>query len=202
MKESVIIINGSPRKKGYSSQISEYIGQKLKNNNISFKIYNIYDMNIDYCTNCGYCSKVRACRIKDDMEDLYKHFDDSVSTILVSPVAFDGPIAKVKTLIDRTNVIFHSKYTLGDSLIDRSKKRIGFHIQVGGSTPYESQFEGGRLINGFFFKAINSKLKHELRIFNTDKMNPFKDKAISHAIEVSVETYIKELISIIGKNEL
>lgn len=198
MRESVIIINGSPRKKGNSKQLTDYISNRLEMNNISYKVYNIYDMSIDYCTNCGYCSKVRACRIKDDMEELYKHFDESVSTVLISPVAFDGPIAKVKTLIDRTNVIFHSKYTLNNSLIDRYKKRVGFHIQVGGSAPYETQFEGGRLINEFFFKAINSKMKHELRIFNTDKENPFENKVLKLNISNGVENYIKELKDIIG----
>lgn len=197
MREQVIIINGSPRRKGYSKQMAEYIGNRLEAEGLTYKIYDIYNMDIDYCTNCGYCSKVRACRIKDDMQELYTHFDESISTILISPVAFDGPIAKVKTLIDRTNVIFHSKYTLGDSLIDRSKKRVGFHIQIGGSAQYRTQFEGGNIINEFFFKSINSKLKHNCRVFNTDKVNPFEDKSSMDNIKYTVDNYIDNLKELI-----
>ena len=195
--EKVIIINGSPRKKGYSKQIIDYISKRLEIENISYKIYNIYDMNIDYCTNCGYCGKVKGCRIKDDMQELYKHFNESSSTILVSPVAFDGPIAKVKTLIDRTNAIFHSKYTLHDSMIDRSKKRVGFHIQVAGSDRYETQFNGGKVVNEFFFKSINSKPEVSIGIFNTDKTNPLEDKPTMTDIRSAVDRYINALSKII-----
>lgn len=195
--EKVIIINGSPRKKGYSKQIAEYVGSRLDLEKVSYKIYNLYDMDIDYCTNCGYCANVKGCRIKDDMQELYKHFDESISTILISPVAFDGPIAKVKTLIDRTNAIFHSKYSLQDSMIDRSKKRIGFHIQVAGSDAYESQFVGGRTINEFFFKAINSKLEINMGVFNTDKVNPLDDKYTMNDIRVAIDDYIKELSNLL-----
>ena len=193
MKEKVIIINGSPRKKGYSSQLAEYISDLLNKNGISNKVFNLYEMNIDYCTNCGYCSKVRKCRINDDMNKLYELFDDSISTILISPVAFDGPMAKVKVMVERTNVIYHSKYTLNDSLIDRSKKRIGFHIQIGGSPNYPSQFEGGRIINGFFFKSINAKLRFIMNIDNTDKRNPFEDEIMNNYINPMINSYINEL---------
>ena len=193
MKEKVIIINGSPRKKGYSSQLAEYISDLLNKNSISNKVFNLYEMNIDYCTNCGYCSKVRKCRINDDMNELYELFDDSISTILISPVAFDGPMAKVKAMVERTNVIYHSKYTLNDSLIDRSKKRIGFHIQIGGSPNYPSQFEGGRIINGFFFKSINAKLRFIMNIDNTDKRNPFEDEIMNNYINPMINSYINEV---------
>lgn len=197
MKEKVIIINGSPRKKGYSTQFANHISGLLNNNNISNKVFNIYDMNIDFCNNCGYCSKVRKCRINDDMNELYDLFNDSISTILISPVAFDGPMAKVKALIERTNVIYHSKYTLNDSLIDRNKKRIGFHIQIGGAPNYPSQFEGGRIINGFFFKSINSKLQFNMNIDNTDKRNPFEDEIMEKYINPMINSYIEELKKLI-----
>lgn len=194
MREQVIILNGSPRKKGYSKQLAEYMGKRLEAENVTYKIYNIYDMDIDYCNNCGYCSKVKGCRIKDDMEELYEHFEESISTILISPVAFDGPIAKVKTLIDRTNAIFHSKYTLNDSMIDRKKKRVGFLIQVGGSEHYDSQFKGGNIINEFFFKSVNSKLKYNIEICNTDRISPGD---IINNIRCTVNDYINSLKDIL-----
>lgn len=196
MKEQVIIINASPRKNGYSSKIVQLITKRLNECNISNKVYNIYDMNIGYCNNCGYCSKTVGCRIKDDMTELYKHFDESISTIVISPVAFDGPMAKFKTLVDRTNMLFHSKYTLKKPAIDRSKKRVGFFIQVAGSDSYPTQFLGGDVIGSFFFKAINTKLEHELHIYNTDNVNPVEDENSVMRIKRSVESYIWDILAL------
>jgi multimeric flavodoxin WrbA len=202
MKEQIIIINASPRKNGYSSQIINYITKRLHECNLSVKVYNIYDMNIGYCNNCGYCSKKVGCRLKDDMTDLYKHFDESISTIVVSPVAFDGPMAKFKTLVDRTNMLFHSKYTLKTPAIDRNKKRVGYFIQVAGSEHYPTQFLGGDVIGGFFFKAINTKLEHELHIGNTDEVNPIEDTNTMLRIKSSLEAYIWDVLLLTKSKEV
>ena len=202
MKEQIIIINASPRKNGYSSQIVNYITKRLHECNLSAKVYNIYDMNIGYCNNCGYCSKTVGCRLKDDMTDLYKHFDESISTIVVSPVAFDGPMAKFKTLVDRTNMLFHSKYTLKTPAIDRNKKRVGYFIQVAGSEHYPTQFLGGDVIGSFFFKAINTKLEHELHIGNTDEVNPIEDKNTMLRIKSSLEAYIWDVLLLTKSEEV
>ena len=155
-----------------------------------------------YCNNCGYCSKTVGCRLKDDMTDLYKHFDESISTIVVSPVAFDGPMAKFKTLVDRTNMLFHSKYTLKTPAIDRNKKRVGYFIQVAGSEHYPTQFLGGDVIGGFFFKAINTKLEHELHIGNTDEVNPIEDKNTMLRIKSSLEAYIWDVLLLTKSEEV
>ena len=55
MNTDILIINGSPRKNRNCFKISEEISNKLNQNNISNKIFNIYDMNIEYCTAYGFC---------------------------------------------------------------------------------------------------------------------------------------------------
>ena len=190
--EKVVIINASPRKKGYSAKMVDYISNKLEEKEITYKVYNIYDMNIDYCNHCGYCKHVKGCRIKDDMTDLISHIINSSSTIVISPTAFDGPMAKFKTLVDRTNCIYHSKYTLHDSMIDRSKNRIGLLIQIGGASNYPTQFLGGDTICGFFFKCINTKLKHKIYITNIDKEDPLETKI--EMIDKEIDLYLNDLI--------
>lgn len=197
MFEDVIIIFATPRPNGYSRQIAGFLSQKLNESNISNKVYDVYNMNINFCDNCGYCSrKCGHCKYKDDMQDLINHFDNSKATILISPVAFDGPMAKLKVLIERTNVIFHSKYTHRESIIDRNKPRVGYHIQLGGSMGYPSQFSGGDIINGFFFKSINAKLQFDMKIVNTDNIDPLKhDRTLDHLIKMTDE-FIKQVNSI------
>ena len=66
MNTDILIINGSPRKNKNCFKISQEISNTLNKNNISNKIFNIYDMNIEYCTACGFCEKTGFCKFKDE----------------------------------------------------------------------------------------------------------------------------------------
>ena len=189
----IVIINGSPRKKKNCIDIIKHITDKLERNSIDYVVHNIYDMNIDYCNACGFCEKTGHCRIKDDMTPMYDQFDKSNGTIVVSPVYFDSIPAKLKTVVDRTQAFFASKYILKKPSIDRNKKRVGMYIAVGGSSPYESQFKGGQIIMDFFFKSVNSKLKYNYYINSSDEM-PYKDND-EHVqnIDKLINSYINEI---------
>ena len=69
-KNHIIIINGSPRRSKNCSKIIDNITKKLDDNNIKYEVLNIYKMNIDYCTACGYCDRKGKCIIKDDMKKM------------------------------------------------------------------------------------------------------------------------------------
>ncbi|MFI3209837.1 MAG: flavodoxin family protein [Peptostreptococcaceae bacterium] len=186
----ILILNSSPRKKN-CFDISQTISAKLNDQNIQNRIYNIYDMEINYCTFCGYCEKIKGCKFKDEM--IYDEFDKAYGVIVVSPVCFNSTSAKLKTLVDRTQAIYASKYILNDSIIDRSKKRIGMYIAIGGSNIYENQFDGGQILMDFFFKSINNKLKYNLRFFNSDKVD-FKEKQeFRNILDENLEKYIEEV---------
>lgn len=101
-KDNILIINGSPRRNKNCGKIIENITKKFDENNIKYEVVNIYKMNIDYCTACGYCERTGKCVIKDDMTPLYTDFDNSKGTIVVSPMFFQSISTKVKTLVDST----------------------------------------------------------------------------------------------------
>lgn len=189
----VLIINGSARKGKNSSEIAKYISNELSVNNISNTIFDIYDMDIDYCNACGFCEKTGYCRIKDDMTPMYKMFDESKGCIVISPVHFDCISAKIKTVVDRTQAIYASKYILKKSCIDRSKKRVGMFIAVGGSDSYETQFKGGQLVMDFFFKSINSKLLYNLHLNNTDKISFKENNAFIKNLDHQLKLYIQDI---------
>ncbi|EGT4908458.1 flavodoxin family protein, partial [Clostridioides difficile] len=163
----IIIINGSPRINKNCSFIANEVKAMLEECGLSCKIFNIYNMDIEYCTACGFCEKTGYCKFNDDMKPLYKIFDESKGTIVISPVHFDSISAKLKTVVDRTQAIYASKYVLNKPSIDRNKKRIGMYIAVGGSKSYDSQFKGGQIVMDFFFKSINTKLLHNIYLNNT-----------------------------------
>lgn len=191
----VLIINASPRKNKNCFFISDIISSKLKERNISSKIFNIYDMNIEYCNACGFCEKTGYCRIKDEMTPMYEIFNKSKGTIVVSPVYFDSVTAKLKTLVDRTQAFYASKYILKKPSIDRSKKRIGMYIAVGGANPYDTQFKGGQIVMDFFFKSINTKLMYNLYLNNTDDLASRENTEFRQKLDYNLEQYIEGLIS-------
>ncbi len=164
-----LIINGSPRKGENCYSIIENMKKILNKHDIDYEVLNIWDMNMEYCNACGYCEKTGICHIKDDMTNLYSKFDDSTGTIVVSPVYFDSIPAKLKTLVDRTQAFYASKYILKKPSIDRNKHRVGLFVSVGGSKPYETQFIGGEMVVDFFFKSINTKLLNKYYISCCDE---------------------------------
>ncbi|MDU4934112.1 MAG: flavodoxin family protein [Peptostreptococcaceae bacterium] len=191
----VLIINASPRKNKNCFFISDIISSKLKECNIISKIFNVYDMNIEYCNACGFCEKTGYCRIKDEMTPMYEIFNKSKGTIVVSPVYFDSVTAKLKTLVDRTQAFYASKYILKKPSIDRSKKRIGMYIAVGGANPYDTQFKGGQIVMDFFFKSINTKLMYNLYLNNTDDLESRENTEFRQKLDDNLEQYIEGLIS-------
>ena len=174
MNPEIIVINASPRKNGNCYHIIKDVVNILEENNISYEVFNLYDMNIEYCNACGFCEKKKGCRINDDMSPVYDKFNKSSGTIVVSPVYFDSIPAKMKTMIDRTQAVYSSKFVLQDSMINRSKKRIGMYIAVAGSEEYKTQFSGGDIVMDFFFRSINSRSAINMRISGTDK-RPYKE---------------------------
>ncbi|MEG1312290.1 MAG: flavodoxin family protein [Romboutsia sp.] len=193
MSTEILIINGSPRKDKNCFSIAKEITNRLDKDNISSKIFNIYDMNIEYCTACGFCDKKGYCKFKDDMTPMYDMFDKAKGVIVISPVHFDCVSAKIKTVVDRTQAIYASKYILNNSMIDRDKKRIGMYIAVGGSTSYPSQFMGGQIVMDFFFKSINNKLLYKLHINSTDKLDYKGNNEFKNILGENINNYIKNI---------
>nr|WP_308691610.1 flavodoxin family protein [uncultured Terrisporobacter sp.] len=192
----IIIINGSPRRSKNCSKIIENITKKLDENNIAYEVENIYKMNIDYCTACGYCERTGKCVIKDDMTHLYKDFDNSLGTIVVSPMFFQSISTKVKTVVDRTQAFYSSKYILKKPSIDTKKERRGMFIAVGGQPEYENQFLGGQIVMDLFFKSINTKLIENVYMSNSDEVPYEKNEKFKEDLNKAIDNYIKEIKSI------
>ena len=104
--DTVLIINGSPRKNKNCASVIKEITKKFEQNKINYKVLDLYRMNIEYCTACGACEKTGHCRIKDDMTPIYEEINKSTGTITVSPMYFASVSTKVKTFVDRTQSFF------------------------------------------------------------------------------------------------
>ncbi|MGL5346446.1 MAG: flavodoxin family protein [Peptostreptococcaceae bacterium] len=193
MYPEILIINGSARKGKNCFNISRHIEEELTKNNIRAKVFDIYDMDIEYCTACGFCEKTGYCKFKDDMTPMYEMFNRAKGVIVLSPVCFNSISAKIKTVVDRTQAIYASKYILNNSSIDRSKTRIGMYIAVGGAPSYEDQYAGGDIVMDFFFKSINNKYLYNLQLNNTDKVPFIENTEFKNKLQENIDKYIKNV---------
>lgn len=193
MNPEIIIINASPRKSGNCRNISEDIEKILKKRGILATRFDIYDMNIEYCNACGYCEKTGKCRIKDDMTPMYEMFDKSYGTVVVCPVYFDSVSAKMKTLIDRIQVVYCSKFILKNSIIDRNKKRIGMNIAVGGADSYDTQFGGYDITMDFFFRSINSRSSSNIKMTSSDRIGYLENEDFRKKLLSEAENYAEQI---------
>lgn len=189
----ILIINGSPRKNKNCASVIKNIVQKFEENDINYRVLDIYKMNIDYCTACGACEKTGYCRIKDDMTPIYEEFNQSAGTITISPMYFSSVSTKVKTLVDRTQSFFSSKYILKKSSIDRDKNRLGMYIAIGGQPRFENQFLGGQLVMDIFYKSINTQLEYNLYLDNSDEVSFNENEKFKAMFNKAIDEYIQKI---------
>ncbi len=111
--KKVLILNGSPRKKGNTSILAEHLIKYLPVDQ-KIKSYYLYDFNIKPCIDCRACKKGElVCTLKDGMEELYTRIDNSDILIIGTPIYWFGPTAQTKLLLDRFRPYYVNKKLKG-----------------------------------------------------------------------------------------
>lgn len=102
MNKKVLILSGSPRRKGNSDLLcDEFMKGAMESGNEVEKIF-IRDKKIQYCIGCYYCEKNDGiCFIKDAMSEILKKIHWADVIVMSSPVYFYSIDAQMKALIDR-----------------------------------------------------------------------------------------------------
>ncbi len=157
----------------------------MKEQDIEVEKIELANMHIHSCTACGACEKTGFCIIKDDMNNLYKKFDQSDVVIVASPIYFNSISSITKIMVDRCQMFWSSKYILNEPSINRNKKRRGLFIATGGSVQKEHQFLGATLVMDLFFKAINTEYTYNLFAQDTDRLlTKDRPKLLQEAFEL------------------
>lgn len=108
-KFDVLLINGSSHKShntGFSVDLAE---KELKKRKISYKRFNLNELNIDHCWHC-YSMKSSACTYPcrdqfDDMPALHEMLLQSKAVIIASPINWNNMSARLKDFLDRLTSI-------------------------------------------------------------------------------------------------
>lgn len=105
--KNVLIISGSPRKKGNSQILCEQFKKGAEAKGHQVELVRIMEKNIGFCRACDGCMRNGGtCVLKDDMAEILELFQKAEVLVLATPVYFYGISAQMKTFIDRTYPIW------------------------------------------------------------------------------------------------
>lgn len=111
--KKILILNGSPRKKGNTAILSEYLINHI-NNKLSVEQLYLYDFKIRSCVDCRACKKGDlVCVLDDGMKELYSKIDEADYIIIGTPIYWFGPTATTKLLLDRFRPYYVNKKLTG-----------------------------------------------------------------------------------------
>jgi multimeric flavodoxin WrbA len=109
----VLGIVGSPRKGGNTEILVREALTAVKEAGAETEIVLAADKNIAGCDGCSSCRQTGVCRIKDDMQPLYKQLEAADAVIFGTPVYFHNVTAQAKAIMDRMFLFLPDKRLKG-----------------------------------------------------------------------------------------
>ena len=101
--KQVLVILGSPRRKGNSSTLAARISRGAKSAGAEVETLFLQDLKISPCKGCDTCQKhdSKGCAIKDDMQQIYPKLIRADAWVIASPVYWFTMSAQTKIFMDR-----------------------------------------------------------------------------------------------------
>jgi multimeric flavodoxin WrbA len=164
----VTVFNGSPRSGGNTETLLweairpiEYAGHDVTK-------FNLNELNIKPCQDCGGCEGTGVCVWKDDMMMIAEAIRQSERFILASPVFFFALSAQAKAMIDRCQAFWCEKYLLKRSIPEGPNGRKGLLLLVGGMKK-EVGIQCGEATAKAFFRTISVPEHETVSFLGIDK---------------------------------
>ena len=97
----IVVLEGSPNKKGSSNMLAESFIRGAKENGHTVEVIDTTRINVSPCSGCVACGYEGPCSQKDDMEQMKSVILDADMLVFVTPLYYYGISAQLKTVIDR-----------------------------------------------------------------------------------------------------
>ena len=103
MVTKVLVILGSPRKKGNTAILAEQIAKGAHSGRATVETIYLHGKNIAPCKACMSCQKKgsKGCSIRDDMQEIYRKLIETDAWVIASPVYWFTMSAQTKIFMDR-----------------------------------------------------------------------------------------------------
>jgi multimeric flavodoxin WrbA len=131
-------------------------------------------LKITPCQHCDACFEAGVCKIKDDMQMVYKELERADRIVLASPVHFMGVTAQTKAMIDRCQALWARKYILKQPPLGNKRERKGLFISVGGMK-LANLFEPALATVKALFKVLDIAYAGELLFPGIDEKGAIKN---------------------------
>ena len=132
--KKVLVLLGSPRRKGNSAALAEAIARGAKAAGAEVETLYLHGLAIAPCKACMACQKPRSkgCSIDDDMQPIYRKMLEADAWVLASPVYWFTLSAQLKLWMDRCFAL----PAYGRDPF--AGKRIALALAYGGEDPFDS----------------------------------------------------------------
>jgi len=132
--KKVLVMLGSPRKKGNSTTLAERIIKGAETAGAIVERVYLHGQNIAPCNGCYACRKedAKGCVIDDDMQSIYKKLVDSYAWVIASPVYWFTMSAQTKLFMDRCFALLGYKKNVFKG------KRIAIAMSYADADPFSS----------------------------------------------------------------
>jgi len=133
-KKKVLILLGSPRRRGNSAILADRIAKGAKKTGVKVETVFLHGLKIAPCNSCYACQKEKSkgCAIKDAMQDLYPKLLAADAWVIASPVYWFTMSAQTKLFMDRCFALL----AYGQDVF--AGKRIAIAMSYGDADPFGS----------------------------------------------------------------
>ncbi len=164
----VLGISGSPRHEGNTEMLLAELTRGAASEGAEVKTIRLNTLKITPCQHCDACLEAGVCRIKDDMQMIYRELEQADVIVLASPIHFMGVTAPMKAMIDRCQSLWARKYVLKVSPLGNGREKKGFFIAVGG-TRLKDLFEPSLVIIKTLFRVLDITYAGDLLFKGVDE---------------------------------
>jgi multimeric flavodoxin WrbA len=134
MSRQILVVIGSPRRKGNSAALARQAAAGAKSAGATVETVFLQELDIRPCTACDACRKKlkKDCIIPDDMQGLYPKLKAADGIVIASPIYWFTVSAQTKLFMDRW-------YALGgDDGYELAGKKFGIVLAYADADPFTS----------------------------------------------------------------
>ena len=157
----VLGLAGSPRRDGNTNLLLAEVMRGAASVGAETKTIVLDGLQITPCQHCDACLEAGDCRIKDDMQMIYKELEQADRIVLASPIQFMGVTAQAKAMIDRCQCLWARKYVHKVPPLGDERERKGLFVSVGGRKG-KNLFEAALVTVKSLFAVLNITYAGEL----------------------------------------
>lgn len=97
----VLMLNGSPKANGNTNAALLEVGRTLKNEGISYEIFQMGGKPVGDCIGCGQCSEKGCAFTDDDVNEFIAKAKEADGFVFGTPVYYAHPSGRILSFLDR-----------------------------------------------------------------------------------------------------